>query len=220
MPTFAELMTEADERGLIRKTQRALGFLAPLTVDLPEAITGQDSLPIDLKALGFKPIGIVTPDGWRFGREVDKSEIDGFGYASPVRTDITKVARTVVFTPLEYGRRHLTELRYGVDLSGVLPDPTSGEITWDEPDLPINREYRLVVIGDDGPPELNWILGKGIPRVKLSDTAEETWGSEGAVGSSDITLDIFVDEEIGTPIRHYLAGTGAKASADVLGYAA
>ena len=55
--------------------------------------------------------------------------------------------------------------------------------------------------------------------MKMADSSEETWGGDAAV-AGDITLDIFVDDELGTPVRHYLGGTGAKASADVLGYAA
>ena len=219
MPTFAEMMTEADERGLIRKVRRALGFLAPLDVALPETLTDATSQPVDLKALGFKPIGIVSPDGWRFARDVTKEDVDALGYASPVRSDITRVARQVTVNPLEFGRRHVTELKYGVDLSGVTQDATSGEVVWDEPDLPVNAEYRLLVIADDGAAADNWIMGKGLPRVKIADSSEETWGGEGAV-AGDITLDIFTDDELGTPVRHYLGGTGAKASADVLGFTA
>ena len=190
VPTFAELQTEADNRGLIRKVRRAVGFLAPLTVELPEALTGPDSLPVDLKALGFVPIGMVSPEGWRFSRDVTKEDVDALGYASPVRSDITRVARQVVVNPLEFGRRNLTELRYGVDLSAVTPDAGSGEITWDEPDLPVDREYRLLVVADDGPADNNWILGKGLGRVKMADSSEETWGGDAAV-AGDITLDIF-----------------------------
>lgn len=217
MPTFAELMTDADERGLIRKVRRALGFLAPIDVELPDMLTDASSLPIDLKALGYKPIGMVSPDGWRFSRDVTKEDVDALGYASPVRSDITRVARQVVVNPLEFGRRHLTELKYGVDLSGITPDATSGEIVWEEPDLPVSAEYRLLVIADDGAAADNWILGKGLGRVKIADSSEEVWGGDGAV-AGDITLDIFTDDELGTPVRHYLGGTGAKASADVLGY--
>lgn len=218
MPTFATIMQDADERGLIRKVKRAVAFLAPLSVDLPPALTGSDSLPIDLKNLGYLPVGIVTPDGYRFGRDVEKDEVDALGYASFVRTDVMKVARTVAFNPLEFGRKHMSELRYGTDLSAVTPDAQSGEIVFDEPDMPNDAEYRLLIIADDGPASANWILGRGYGRVKLADAGEEAWGKEGAI-SSEITLDVFVDDELGVPVRHYLGGTGAKASADILGYA-
>src|SRR5438046_10729416 len=98
MPTFATQMAAADERALIRKIQRAIGFLAPKTVDLPTSLYNAGSL-IDLKAEGFLPVGIISPDGWSFGRDISKEDIDALGYASPVRSDTTKVARSVTFTP-------------------------------------------------------------------------------------------------------------------------
>ncbi|GAA3405056.1 hypothetical protein [Pseudarthrobacter polychromogenes] len=214
-PTFATQMAEADSRALIRKIQRAIGFLAPLTVELPTTLYNAGSL-IDLKTAGFLPVGIVSPDGWNFSREIEKEDVDALGYASPVRSDVTRVPRSVSFTPLEKGRKHMLELTYGTDLSGVT-QAANGEIVFDEPDVPINAEYRLLVLGDDGPATENWILGKGFGRVKLSGTAEEVWGREGTV-SSQITLDVFTDDELGTPVRHFIAGTGAVKYKDVLGF--
>src|SRR5690625_4258705 len=218
MPTLAEMQRDAVNRGLIRTVQRAVGLLAPMDVELPEALTGPDHLPIDLKPPGVLPIGIVTPDGYRFARDIEKEDIDALGYASYVRSDITRVARTITFNAMETGRRHLTELMYGVELSGVSPDE-NGEITWDEPDLPIGAEYRFIVVGADGPADTNWILGKGFPTVKLASVGEEAWSKEGAL-QREVTLDVFTDEEAGYPVRHYLGGTAAVKYADVLGYAA
>ena len=217
MPTLSELQTEYDSRGLIRKVQRAVGLMAPMSVDLPEALTGTDKQPIDLKSLGFLPIGIVTPDGYRFARDIEKEDIDALGYASYVRSDVTRVARSITFTAMETGRKHLNELLYGTDLSGVEPD-ANGEVVFDEPDLPIGQEYRFLVVGADGPAETQWILGKGFPSVKLANVGEESWSKEGAL-QREITLDVFTDEEEGYPVRHYLGGTGAVKYADVLGYA-
>src|SRR5690625_7115713 len=93
-----------------------------MDVERPESPPGPDHLPIDLKAAGFLPIGIVTPDGYRFARDSEKEDIDALGDASYVRSDITRVARTITFNAMETGRKHLTALKYGVDLSGVSAD--------------------------------------------------------------------------------------------------
>lgn len=214
--TFAEMQADFDRRGLIRKVQRAIGLLAPLSVELPEAITDTDHQPIDLKTLGFLPIGIVTPDGYRFSREIEKDEIDALGYSSFVRTDITRVPRQITFNAMETGRRHLQELKYGVDLSGITAT-ANGEIVFDEPDLPIGEEYRFLVLGSDGPASRNWIMAKGFPTVKLASVGEEAWAKEGAV-QSEIVLDVFSGEEEGFPVRHYMGGTAVGQYADVLGY--
>lgn len=216
MPTFATLQADADERGLVRKIQKAIAFIAPMSVALPTAITGSDSLPIDLKALGFLPIGLVTPDGYTFSREIESEDIDALGYASAIRSDTTRVPRTVSFTALEKGRKHMLELTKGTSLAGVT-QAASGEIVIDEPDLPLDSEWRLLIVGSDGPAAKNWILGKGYGSVKLSATGEETWGREGAV-TEQLTFNVFTDDTVGVPVREYYAGTGAKASATILGF--
>lgn len=215
MPTIQEQIVAADRRGLVRKIQKALAMLAPTSVDLPESLYEGGQL-IDLKALGFLPVGIVTKDGYEFGREVESTEIDGLGY-SVVRTDIDKVTRSVKFTPIETGRRHMYELALGTDLTGVTMDPVTGEIVFDEPDIPVRGEYRLLVLGKDGPADNEWILGRGYGLVQMSESAETVWGGEDAV-SQEITLAVLSDEESGSPVKHYLAGTGPLRYAEDIGF--
>ena len=98
MPTFATIQQEADNRNLVRKIQKAVAFLAPTSVELPETLFGAAGALIDLKAAGWLPVGLVTPDGYEFGRDISKSDVSALGYASPVRSDVDAVARTVKFT--------------------------------------------------------------------------------------------------------------------------
>jgi hypothetical protein len=217
MPTISEQIASNDERALVRKVQKALAVIAPTSVELPESLYEGGSI-IDLKAAGFLPVGLITPDGVSFGREIEKEDIDALGYASPVRSDVTRVPRSITFTALEKGRKHMLELTYGTNLDAVT-QAANGEIVFDEPDLPVNSEYRLLVVAEDGPADENWVMGKGYFRVKLSGTAEEVWGREGAV-SQQFTLDVFSDDEAGVPVRHYLGGTGAAKHKDVLGFTA
>lgn len=219
MATFAELQREYDERKLIRKVQRAIAVLARGDVELP---TAEDLFPAgggikDLKEDGWLPVGMVTPEGYQFGREVETAEIDALGYASAVREDITSVARSVTFTPLETGRKHILELKYGVDLSGVEIDPATGAFQFDEPDLPVNSEYKLLILGADGPADELFLLGRGYGAVTLSEGGDESWATEDAVGS-EVTLKILPDDATGTPVRHYFGGTGVVKHADAMGF--
>ena len=216
MPTFDTQRQEFDSRALVRKIQKALAVLLPTSVELPESLFAADGSLLDLKALGGLPVGMVSPDGYTFTREVSSENITALGYASPVRSDNTEVTRSVSFTGLESARRHMLQLKYGQDLSGVTQSAT-GEIVFDEVDLPMGEEYRLLVIGSDGPASENWILGKGYGRVKLASTGDETWGQEGAV-QQEYTLDVFTDDEIGSPVRHYIGGTGALKHKELLGF--
>ena len=219
MPTFDTLRQESDERALIRKIQKAVAFLAPTSVDLPESLFDVGGTLVYLKAAGFLPVGMVTPEGYSFGRDISKEDVSALGYASAVRSDITEVARSVTFTPLETGRKHMLELTYGTDLSAVTQDATTGEVVINEPDLPVGQEYRLLVLGSDGPAADNWILGRGYGSVKLASTDSQTWGTGDPV-QQPLTFDVFTDTEIGTPVRHYMGGTGAVKHKTVMGFTA
>lgn len=219
MATFDELQTQSDERKLVRKIQKAVALIASRSVDLPESLYTAPGQLVDLKSAGWLPLGIVSPDGYEFERDVETEDIDGLGYASPVRTDVTRVPRSVTATLIETGRKHVQELLYGTDLSTVTQDAQTGEVVFDEPDMPASREYRLLLIGKDGPADEEWVLGKGYGTVSLTSGGGGTWGQEGAV-SSEVKLSVYADDELGTPVRHYMGGTGALKYKDVLGYKA
>ena len=219
MPTFATIQQEADNRALVRKVQKAVAFIAPTSVELPESLFDVGGALVDLKALGYLPVGLVTPDGYEFGRDVSKSDVSALGYASPIRSDVEPVARSVTMTALETGKKHMLELTYGTDLTAVTQAVASGEIVFEEPDLPVGQEYRLLIIGSDGPAAENWILGRGYGSVKLASTDSQTWGTSDAVQQA-YTFDVFTDAEIGTPVRHYLGGTGAVTHKTALGFTA
>lgn len=208
MPTFDTLRQDADERVLIRKVQKAVGFIAPTSVSLPASLFDGGGALIDLKAAGWLPIGMVTPDGWEFGRDVSSEDVTAFGYAGPVRSDTTEVARTVSVAALETGRRHMLELAYGTDLSAITQSGATGEVIFDEPDLPISKDYRLLIIGSDGPAADNWIIGRGYGLVTLDTTDSQTWGTSDPLSQS-FSFKVFTDDAIGTPVKHYMGGTGA-----------
>src|SRR5690625_7206462 len=132
---------------------------------------------------------MVTPDGYEFGREVENETVGALGYASEVREDLVRIARFEKFTPLEADRKHMLELKYGVNLDDVTVDPTTGAFQFDEPDMPVNEEYGLISGGADGPASDQWLLGRGYGSVKPSEGGVETWRSEDPVGTP-ITLTI------------------------------
>lgn len=217
MATVSQMQRENDRRGLIRKIQRAVAFLGKADAEMPEDLWEGGEL-IDIATEGlWLPVGIVGSDGYNFGREPETEDVDALGYSSAVRSDVTTVARSVSFNPLEFGRKHMFELTYGTDLSGITQDPDTGSVVFDEPDMPVDAEYKLLIIGEDGPADNNWVLGKGYFSVKIQGTAEEIWGAEGTV-SREITLNVFSGDESGVPIRHYFGGTGAVRHKDVLGF--
>ncbi|HET8536084.1 MAG TPA: hypothetical protein VFL73_02790 [Solirubrobacteraceae bacterium] len=201
----------ADTTAAVHKALEALAFLAPMTVELPTAITDVSKEPIDLITAGFKPIGLVTPDGYTFGGDVEKSEVEALGYSVPVRSDIIKAPKTISFTALESDRKDLAELLYGMDLSGITAG-ANGEVTFDEPAVPLGSEYRLLLIARDGTAASPYYRGRGYGRVKLANVPEEVWSASDP-RQYPIELDVLVDDDLGTPVRHYIGGKGFDAVA-------
>ena len=217
MATVDEITTASHHRSQVRKIQRSYAFLLPSTAPLPDSLYTTGSLTDFNSTVGAISLGLVSPDGWTFSREMEVEDINALGYGSPVRSDVTVVPRSVTVTALESNRKEIQELKYGTVITET-QDASTGEVVFDEPDLPNSKEYRLIVVGADGPADEQWIMGKGFPAVKLTGTGEEVWGQEGAV-SQELTFSVFSDDATGTPVRHYLAGTGATKFKDVLGYA-
>lgn len=211
MPSFASIKTAADTTSAVHKALEAVAFLAKTTVALPAAITGTDKEPIDLVALNYFPVGLVTPDGYTFGGDVEKAEVEALGYSTPVRTDIIRAPKTISFTMLESDRRELSEFLYGMDLTGKVAG-TSGEVTFDEPAVPLGSEYRLLLIARDGTAAAPYYRGRGYGRVKLANVPEEVW-SAADPRQYPIELDVLTDDTLGTPVRHYIGGLGFNGTA-------
>lgn len=207
--TFADLKQQADDRKKIRKILEGVAFWMPETVPVPTALTGEtkDILALHEDAI---PLGIVAKEGYKFGAEQTKEETEGFGYSDALRTDVTKMPRSIEFTMLESLRREIYEFVYGLDLSGVTAG-ANGEVTFDELPTPIYREGRLFIIGRDGVGSNEILEGRCYTRVKLAEPAAEAWGD--AATQLPIKLDVFTDLSVGTPCRHWIGGRGYDATA-------
>lgn len=213
--TFAALKKGADNRKNVRKVLQAVAFLAPLSVNLPETLTSAQGKLQSLPE-GFWPVGLVTPDGYTFAADTSKEDVDAMGYVEPVRSDITRVAKSVEMTVLEPHRKNLLGLIHGRDMTGVSVKNTN-EIVFDDPNMPVFSEFRLIIIGQDGPADEEYLLGRGYPLVKLKEIPEEVWKASDPV-SAKLSFDVFTDPELGTPCRHYLAGTGVAKNKSALGF--
>nr|DAM46417.1 MAG TPA: major tail protein [Caudoviricetes sp.] len=214
--TIAALKKKHNRRGNVRKGLNAVAFLAPPSVDLPEALTDAGGQLRELPA-GWLPIGLLGKDGLTFSADVSIEEVEALGYVESVRTDLVKAPKTVKLTALEAYRKHLQQLVYGVDLSQVKANKDTGEIVFDEAPLPLLEEFRLLTIMSDGPADDEWLVGRGFPRVKLNTIPEEAWKGDDAV-QFELEFAVFSDEVLGTPCRHFVGGTGAIKHLDSIGF--
>lgn len=214
--TINAIKNKTNKRGNVRKGLNAVVFLAPVSVALPEAITSGTGQLEELPQ-GWWPLGLITKDGLTFSADSSTEEVEALGYVEAVRTDLVKAPKKVAVTVLEPYRRNLQELVYGLDLSKLKAKAGTGEIVFDETPLPVFSEFRLIAIMSDGPADDEWLIGRGFPRVKLSNIPEEAWKPSDATQFS-LEFDVFTDEGLGTPCRHYIGGTGALKHVDSIGF--
>lgn len=213
MAGFADIKKDADNLKQVRKVLEAVAFIAPETVDFIETLTDTDGTVLPLPT-GYIPVGVVTRDGYTIGGDTETEPVDALGYPQPIREDITSYTRTVTFTAYEVFRREILSLAYGMDLSSVTR-AVSGEITFDRPNLPEQLFYRLIIIGKDGSGDNEIYRAKAFPRVTMAEVPEEAWATDAL--SYEITLNTYIDDEVGSGEREFIAGPGAK-SDTVLGF--
>lgn len=205
MATFEALRAQSDNTNNVRKTLGALIFLAPLTSDLITTLTDPDG---SIKALpdGYRNMGLFSRDGISFPRESETEPTEALGYMSPVREDISSISRQITATAYEVDTRLIREIADGVDLEGVTS--VAGEIAYDEPEVPVNRRWRLLAIGRD----INKRTGEDIlranfyPEVELNAMPGEEWGTNAL--SQELSFTNYLNNEAGYARRRILAGPG------------
>lgn len=215
MATFEELRMQSDNTNNVRKTLGALIFLSELTTPLLETLTDVDG---SIKALGEEwfSLGLFSRDAISFARESDNEATEALGYLSPVREDISSISRTITATAYEVDKRRIRELADGTDLSAVTV--VNGEIAYNEPEVPVNRRWRLLAIGRD----VNKRTGMDIlranfyPQVELNAMPSEEWGTDAL--SQELAFTNYLDQDAGYARRRFLAGPGLDPVA--LGFAA
>ncbi|MBE6483674.1 MAG: hypothetical protein E7Z96_02670 [Actinomycetaceae bacterium] len=214
MPTFAELKNQADTTSEVRKILEQMVWLAPITADPIDSLTDENGA---LKALpeGYWPVGIITTDGSTLATDVNVEDVEGFGYAQPVRRDITSATQTVTVTCLETFRKNVISLAYMMSLEDV-EQALNGEIVFDRPSLPEKQFYRMIRIGRDVTANGDIYRAKFYPRVYSVSIPEEAWTTDAVTFPLELTPE--VDKALGTAERNFIAGPGAKAAAASLGF--
>lgn len=214
-PTFEELRAQSDNTNNVRKSLGALIFLAPLTVQLIESLTDETGGIVALPE-GYRSLGLFSRDGMSFARETDTEATEAHGYMSPVREDITSIARTITATAYEIDKRLVREISDGVDLSDV--EAVNGEIAYEEPEVPVNRRWRLLAISRDVNKRtgLDILRANYYPQVELNSMPDEEWGQDAL--AAELSFTNYLDQDAGYARKRFLAGPGLDPKA--LGYKA
>lgn len=122
---------------------------------------------------GFYPIGFVHPDGIERAPKIDSDPLEGLQSLDPVRVDMQKRDKTLMFTPLE---RNLVvdALQFNLPLSGLLERAAgagtyfAGEST---DDLPLRRQ--AIVCHEDKQGGLTVRHAFPFPRCVMTDLGSQ-----------------------------------------------
>ena len=214
--TIEALKKKHNKAKNVRRALNVLAFVAPLTAAVPDALTGASGAMKQLSA-DWTPLGIFTTDGGEITPDVSVDDVDGLGYAEPVRSDLTKATKTIKLNIFELFRKEMLSLTHGIDLSQVKANATTGEVVFDDPLLPSIPEKRLLLVAADGPADDEWLMGWCFTRAKLVSMPTSSLKSTYPItGDSGFTA--FADEAAGTACRNYYGGSAMLKHRDITGF--
>lgn len=211
MPSkVAQLEIARHQRELILKPRAAHVFGAPTTTPVVLNITEGPSSQLAELPTGYYDFGLLDKeDAITLSREMEKADINAIGYSNPVRSDITSDIFGMAFKGLETNRFNI-ETNLGVDLSGVTPDPVTGEVSFDQPAVALIRRQRYMLLSEVGSGVDTIYFGRQFLAGEVSETGEQTiTDGEGYLGWP-FTVNAMVDTDYGVSVRHHFGGPGWK----------
>lgn len=214
--TIEALKKKHNKAKNVRKALNVLAFVAPITTAVPDALTGASGAMKQLSA-DWTPLGIFTTDGGEITPDVSVDDVDGLGYAEPVRSDLTKATKTIKLNIFELFRKEMLSLTHGIDLSQVKANATTGEVVFDDPLLPSIPEKRLLLVAADGPADDEWLMGWCFTRAKLISMPTISLKATDPI-TGDLEFKAFADETEGTACRNYYGGSAMLKHRDITGF--
>lgn len=216
--TFDALQQRKNE--LIRKALEGSVFIAPFSAALPTAMTSGASGDLNALPSGYVDVGWVDDkQGATWSRKPTTADVTSWGSVEPTRTDITKDDRVVKFTAQETKAITL-ELAEGVDMSGVTPDATSGEVSFSSSTRPETRYYRVFGLFVDGDGADSIYIGRLLPRAVVTSIGDQVWSNTADALVYPLEMSARIDSVAGYSVKHFFGGPGWQTILSELGFGA
>lgn len=195
---FSELVADNDKTNIFKGLSGAV-YIAPMTAAPITSLVDATTKEIKPLPAEWKSVGLLSSDGMTFSADVEEEEVTSLGYASPTRTDVVGRTREITFTAQEALRESVFELVYGVKA----PTPSAnGEITFDLPELPERKNYRLLLIAEDKKNGERYVA-KFFPSVVVVSEPEESWNASDPL-TYEFTFRAETDQALGTSERVFI----------------
>lgn len=219
----SKLQLVSSSTGALSKLKVVSGtgsVLANLFLTTGEEANGT-GVGISLLALpsGWDDLGWLTSDGAQFARDVSSSDVTSWGSVTPTRTDVT--SDTTTLTVVAQETKLLTiGLATGADLSAMTPDPSTGEVSIAKPARPTSKHYRALSMAVDQSDAGEIYIARFLPRAKVSNYAEQSFGGGDDPVTWGVTLTGEEDSDLGYSERWIFGGAGWNAALADMGFSA
>lgn len=213
MAVWADVITEAKNRDLIRKSLDAFVCIAETSVEVPATITDVAGTGLVVPP-DFKHLGWHTGDGLQWAREAENSEIESHGSVDPTRSDVRRVTSTLEVTAQETNIFTLGE-SLGLKLNPTL---TTKELVIDELTRPKSRYFRTLAVSVDDTEFGEIYTGKLYCLSKVDSSTPGAWTDDDNAQSYGFTIKAFQDPDEGVAVRHFCAGPGFLGLAADMGF--
>jgi hypothetical protein len=217
-----KLQLVSDSTGSLSKFKVVSGtgsVLANLFLTVGQEGNGS-STGITLLALpsGWDDMGWLTTDGAQFARDVSSSDVTSWGSVTPTRTDI--VSDTTTLTVVAQETKLLTiGMATGADLSAITADGTTGEVSIAKPSRPRSKHYRALSVAVDQADAGEVYIARFLPRAKVSNYAEQSFGGGDDPITWGVTLTGEEDADLGYSERWIFGGAGWLDQLAAMGFA-
>ena len=203
---------------LIFKALQGSVFVAPSSAAAISTLTDPaDKLLATLPA-GYEDIGWTSDDGAQFGRDVDTSDVTGWGSVEPLRSDVNSDVTTLQVACLET-KKTTIGLYTGADMATATPDPTSGELVIDKPARPGFKYYRVLALAVDLTDDGEYYVARYLPRSRVTDYDEQAFqSSDDDPVMWSVTLTGYEDPTLGVSERYFFGGPGWAARLADMGF--
>jgi len=206
----------------ILKARSTSLLFAPVTSDPIEAVTETANATLLALPAGYRDAGLTTDDGPTFSRATETDAVTSHGRTEPSIEDKVSDTLTMAVTFQEANATTLS-LYYGLSKASLegFRDPTTGELFMPTPELPDDPYYRCLAISRDSDRNGRGdvYFGYFLPKVKVSEPAEQAWGKTGEV-QFGVTITAFVDDALKYSRAPFYGGPGWKGRAADMGFSA
>lgn len=218
MATYDDLAEKQEE--LVRKPLDGSLFFSGLTDDTVDENTlfGPAGALQELPT-GWGDLGLLTPDGMGFSREVSNSDIMAFGRQTPVRSDITNDSTTLNFVAIETNLKTIG-MATGATIAPGARSATTGALMIRKPPRPTPKQYRVLAMAVDNTEDGEIIICRYLPKAKVTGFSDQSLGGTDNAIEWGATLTSQFDKELGFSEAWIFGGPGWNALLTKMGFTA